>query len=493
MRKKTVVAKSLYQKQVVNADHEVARIPAWLFFVVVLQSILFPLMFGKLGIVLASLVLSTLVPLYYAFALPVTLDKKSVFGLVVLLLMFMNVDAIMPTLTTSERSAFVWVVLAMLLIYTAFNVDSIFRAVSERPLLFLFILFIIMQMAWSILLGATVVGQTAQRLFFFLAVFLVVADFLTQNSQEASISLLYAILLAGINSAIIMGMESLNPKLYSYSFDILGLERSAAAYINPGAGAFVISISGFVAAWLLYARRISLIMAFASLSIIVTGLVVTFSAQGGLSLFLIVLATGIALVPRNRLNVFVLFTVIVLVSVAVINMGGNVFESVFINRLDLSRDNQIRASTLTNIYSGDAAALSQAFERSQRSFLVEQSWEAIKRNPWLGYGTGLHTSDAMRNLPQFAPHNVFLLVWLEGGILALLTWAFMLIWVIFRNIRLGDAEKWFRLLIIANLFVFMMSRHILFFYRYLAIILALVFVIDQLVLSRENQIAHERK
>jgi O-antigen ligase len=483
--KQSLATRSVKAKDT-RISREVARVPTWLIVIVVFQSVIFPVLFGRVGLVFSSLTSSVLITFYYGASLPTTLARRDVFGLFVFLLMFMNVDAIMPSVGVSERSEFVWIMLVMLVVYFSTNLNSLFKTVSQRPILFLFISFIVLQMVWSILLDATAVAQTLQRLLFYLALFLAVANFATQNSQEGRITLLYALYLAGVTAASAMIVEYANPELYSYSFHVLGIERAAAMYINPGAGAFVISFCGLLVPWLAHAKRIPRITAFVSLSLFFLALAVTFSTQGAISVFLMMIAGGIALVPWRKPNLFIIFLIAFLIMTFVVNIAN----TVSLARFDqLSRDNQMRATSLVNIYAGDYSIIADAYERSGRTLLVEYSWRAIQQNPWLGYGTGLHVSDMTRDLPQFSPHNVFLLIWLEGGILALVLWVIMLLLIIYQNLRHGD-DRWFRLLIIANLFVFMMSRHILFFYRYLAIILAIVFIMDQIILSKEK--IHER-
>ena len=448
------------------------------------QTVFFQLVFGKIGYLFSSIGVGALVIVLINQALRLITNKKYLLGLFLFTLFFINVD-VLGTLTglfLGKRLS--WILLAPFVLYILLSIKSISKTISNNKVVLGIILFGILQIGWAILPGSEIFLSIIQRWLFYLATFLATVNFVLLSRNHLH-SFMYMIVLAGLSASVMLILEYLYPSNLGISYTVRETtQRAGGLYGHSGPAAFVVSFSALILCWLVFTRQFPRLLYWPVIAIMLWAMLVTFSTQGIISIALIAIGLGLSITSDRILTSSTFATwSIALTILMLFTLNNIVFSSGMLDQIRLSRDNVRRIENLKQVFSGNISALSDEMVRSNRVNLLENSWRAVQRQPWIGYGTGVSLRDEDKYeylYNPFLPHNVLMMIWLENGIFVMVFVVLIFMIVIYNNIIRQDSERWFRFLIIANLIAFMFARHILFYYRYTAIVLGIILVLDKI-------------
>lgn len=456
------------------------RVP-WVLLAAVAIPLSLPLIIGRLGFPIAVVLIALLAAILSNSVLGLRLTNVRLFGLVLLVLTAMNIHGLSSTEEFSELGRLSWFLAAGYIPYTLLMSEKILRTLSRQIPLLLFSLFTILMILWSLFSGQF--AGVLQRQLFYLLVVLVAAEFLLHDKRTA-LALLYGLALAGLSAAVMLMVE--------YAFpDSLGLARSiergglraASLFLNPNAAAFAISFSALVVAILTklgFDRRWA-ILVFLPMS---GALLLTFSRKGALWFILALIGLYMSYVVRRRYSLNRLFVgaAMALLTIMVI---GYIFANTTLVQQQLDRSNlQIRVQQIGAMMIGDLDSLNEGLEASGRLSLFEISLRKIAISPILGYA--VVDPDPVRSASELKPHNLFLLIWEQYGIFALLLFCGMLLVALLRLVNIRSAFKVWGFLLMAHLLVHMMAAHTLLHNRYYAIPMALLLVYSQIPLFKQR-------
>lgn len=453
----------------------------WIVLAVVGQSFFFPFFLGRPGFLVSALLTAGLATVLANPVLKLHLTGRRLFGLVLLTITFMNVDAITSAPEFANLGRLSWPLSVAFALYVVSLRKEILDQFGRQPLLLLFTLFTLLMIIWSIFAGQF--SLVLQRQLFFLFVVLITAEFLLYDRRTA-LALFYALVLAGLSATVMLILEYNFPDFLGLSTTIqLGGVRSAALYINANMAAFAISFSAIILGLLTnlgFSRRWAL---FIFLSIAV-GMLSTFSRKGAPWLIFAIIGMATALLTQRQLTKWRSLVAIGLATLATALLGHFLLNSTWLNQLDSQRGELNRLREIGSMMSGDTETYMGVFESSGRARLSAASWSAIQGDIWFGYGP--MAPGISRNSAEFQPHNLIFLIWVEYGLFNLL---FFLAILLIAFIKILQAEFYMRiygLLFMAHLFVMMIGGHTLLDNRAGAIPLALILVFTQISLLNEG-------
>lgn len=193
--------------------------------------------------------------------------------------------------------------------------------------------------------------------------------------------------------------------------------RAAGFYLNPNYAGRILSL-GMLASLPLVRPRLRLMFCL----LVGVAVIITFSRSGWLNwaLAIITATTSGYLVFRHKWPSILFFSMLGLLMIYVL-FSGLALE--LLAALNLS--GYLTPDTLARV-SGFGITFDD-FSTTERTKLVEDSWEVIKHHPLIGSGTDLH-----RWFQRVLPHNMYLLSMASGGFPGLLLFL-ALIWLLWRN------------------------------------------------------------
>lgn len=475
---------------------KVEGIPSWIPFLIIAISILLPYIFGRTGFAYTVLVVGACVATLINPIYKIRLPFFRLLGIFLLVLFFMNVDTIVsaPGINLGDR-LISWVLVFPFALYIFKYSPSILGTITKDRRILIFVLFSLIQIVWSFILGNSNFLSIFQRQTYYVLTFLCTVDILI-NCRKGIELFFFMSLLTGLSTSVILILEYLFSGNLAFSKVMVEVaQRSGGFYGHPGNSAFFVSFCSIICCWLFSIKQISLKIFIPVIFLHFWALGTTFSTQGVLSIILIIIGIGFGLLPKLNGNFFVKTIVVVIAVLLIIPYFSNlVLSSTFVNSIKFSNDNSQRIENAKRIFSGDLDALLEREVETQRTNKMKKTFEVILVNPIVGYGTG--ASILKKNTyiaDSFLPHNVFLLVWLENGILGLGLITFLISFSIIKIFMKSDSERIYRLLLFLNLLFFMNARHTLFYYRYLAIILAFIIILDKISLLRTKPITSTKR
>ena len=205
--------------------------------------------------------------------------------------------------------------------------------------------------------------------------------------------------------------------------------RGAGFYRNPTIAGEVISLA-MTAGFLLIPKRVRWIyLAFCGL-----GVLATFSRASWLSWAVAVI--GLAIMgyiagERKLSRLLMLLFIIILVALLMFALFSGATESL-INELGLQQYMTINTLNRLGIGIGGEASFGD-FSANERREVVMFSLDMIRKAPYFGNGIGYTKEWAMR----VGPHNMYLLQWVEGGIIQFLLYISLLLIICIMASSLG--------------------------------------------------------
>jgi len=453
----------------------------WILLAAVAISLSLPLLIGRLGFPVAALLTALLAAILANHTLGLRLSNVRLLGLILLVFTSMNVDALSSTAEFSELARLSWFVAAGYIPYLLLMSERILRTLSKQTPLLLFSLFTILMVIWSAFFGQF--GGVLQRQLFYLLVVLIAAEFLLSDKRTA-LALLYGLVLAGLSAAVMLMVEYTFPDTLGLGTSIeRGTMRAASLFLNPNAAASAISFSALVLGILTklgFDRRWA-ILVFLTMS---GALLLTFSRKGALWFILAIIGLYASFAVRRKYSLKRLFKGIAIAVFTMFLIGYIFANTLLVQQLLTRAALQTRVQQIGAMMMGDLDALNEGFEASGRSELFEISLRKIAMSPIFGYA--VVDPDPAGSALEQKPHNLFLLIWEQYGIFALLLFCGMLLVALLRLMNMSSAFKVWGFLLMAHLFIHMMAAHTLLYNRYYAIPLALILVYSQIPLFKQR-------
>jgi hypothetical protein len=449
----------------------------WLLIIVVFQSIAFPFLLGRSGFLIAALATGFLAVFLVQFILQFQLPFRRLFGLFLLTMTFMNVDAIASAPEFASVNRLSWFLSAGFAFYLFSIRHEIINRLTRNPTLILFTVFTLMMIVWSLFAGRF--PTIFQRQLFYLFVVLMTAEFVLHD-RRMTFSLLYALVLASVSATAMLIMEYNFAEYIGLSTTIeRGGMRTAALYINPNRAAFAISFSAIALGLLTkmgFPRRWAIVL----FLFIAVGMISTFSRKGAPWLIFAVISLATAFFTQHQQTAFRSLMGIGLATVITFIMGYGLVNSSWVSQLDIRRGEMNRLQQMGSMMTGDTETYIAVFDSSGRARLSAASWAAIQRDPILGYGA--MSPDISRDSPEFQPHNLPLYIWVEYGIFNLLLFTIILLIAFFKMLQADFYTRIYGLLFMGHLMVMALGAHTLLDNRVAAIPLGLVLIFSQLQL-----------
>jgi O-antigen ligase len=460
----------------------------WVILAVTAQSLFFPFFLGRPGFLVSALVTAVSAVVLANRVLQLNLPGRRLFGLMLLTVTFMNVDAITSAPELASLGRLSWFLSISFALYLLSLRKEILDQVGRQPLLLLFALFTLMMIIWSIFAGQF--STVLQRQSFFLFVVLIAAEFLLKD-KRTGLALLYALVLAALSATMMLVLEYNLPDYLGLSSTIeRGGSRSAALYINANMAAYAISFAAIILGLLTklgFPRHWGLLI----FLVIAMGMLLTFSRKGAPWLIFSIVGLSTALLAQHQQTKWRLSLSVSLATLTTIMFGYFLLNSQLLNQLDSRRGELNRLREIGSLMSGNTESYIDVFESSGRAVLSAASWAAIQRDPWLGYGP--IAPEISRNAAEFQPHNVVLLIWVEYGLFNLLLFVGILLIALARILQAEFYMRIYGLLFMAHLVVMMVGAHTLLNNRVGAIPLALALVFTQIPLLVQKHSVETRK
>jgi hypothetical protein len=278
-------------------------------------------------------------------------------------------------------------------------------------------------MIFGLFIGSVVNGDpvrwliaAAQYGFGFILIPFIVAD---QEGEKrtllfAKMFVLGVALMEAFGAAIYYGYDGSYQDYQKISQNfITGAMRLGAFVGQPNWNAAVIALALPFVFYLRAKRRMSMLMVYLSTSILALGLVLSASFTGFVSALIVLFLFLVVGGSRRSLN-----AAIVLASAGTI---------LFASGYELPAAFQGRVGTA--LETGDMA---YAGTFTGRMALIEEAWNMVDDTMLVGLGVDQYRVVSPTEVPV---HNMYLLLWAEGGLLALLGWMFMLTIAVVNAVR----------------------------------------------------------
>jgi O-antigen ligase len=186
-----------------------------------------------------------------------------------------------------------------------------------------------------------------------------------------------------------------------------GSERLMSFLEDPNANANMIALTFPFIFYLWVKRLVSSFAALLCIAVLGTAVILTSSVGG-----LLITCAGLAVLFAANMRLKTILRSFLAGGIVVIGLWASLGQ----DALPLTFQKRV-ATALT------AGDVERAGTFSDRAVLMREALELIGRNPFIGIGA----DEFRRNTAMNAPvHNAYLIVWVEGGILALMGWLLLL-------------------------------------------------------------------